>query len=47
MKEHDCTHVAMESTGVFWKPIVNLLEAENIEFLVANAQHMKVFFQNA
>ena len=32
IKEHDCTHVAMESTGVFWKPIVNLLEAENIEF---------------
>jgi len=33
--------VAMESTGVFWKPIVNLLEAEDIEFLVVNAQHMK------
>jgi transposase len=41
IKEHRCTHVAMESTGVFWKPIVNLLEAENIEFLVVNAQHMK------
>jgi transposase len=34
IKEHRCTHVAMESTGVFWKPIVNLLEAEEIEFLV-------------
>jgi transposase len=31
----------MESTGVFWKPIVNLLEAEDIEILVVNAQHMK------
>ncbi|MCP3764681.1 IS110 family transposase [Domibacillus sp. A3M-37] len=41
IKEQGCTHVAMESTGVFWKPIVNLLEAENIEFLVVNAQHMK------
>ena len=41
IKEHGCTHVAMESTGVFWKPIVNLLEAEEIEFLVVNAQHMK------
>jgi len=41
IKEHRCTHVAMESTGVFWKPIVNLLEAEDIEFLVVNAQHMK------
>ena len=41
IKEHCCTHVAMESPVVFWKPIVNLLEAENIEFLVVNAQHMK------
>jgi transposase len=41
IKEHRCTHVAMESTGVFWKPIVNLLEAEDIQFLVVNAQHMK------
>nr|WP_221401454.1 IS110 family transposase [Paenibacillus phyllosphaerae] len=41
IKQLECTHVAMESTGVFWKPIVNLLEAEYIEFLVMNAQHMK------
>lgn len=41
IKEHGCTHVAMESTGVYWKPIVNILEAENIEFFVVNAQHMK------
>jgi transposase len=41
IKEKGCTHVAMESTGVFWKSIVNLLEAERIEFLVVNAQHMK------
>jgi transposase len=41
IKEHGCTHVAMESTGVFWKPIVNILEAEEIVFLVVNAQHMK------
>ncbi|MCZ8524142.1 MULTISPECIES: IS110 family RNA-guided transposase [Paenibacillus] len=41
IKQHRCTHVAMESTGVFWKPIVNLLEAEEIEFLVVNAQHIK------
>ena len=41
IKEHGCTHVAMESTGVFWKPIVNLLESEDISFLVVNAQHMK------
>jgi transposase len=41
IKEHKCTHVAMESTGVYWKPIVNLLESEDIEFLVVNAQHIK------
>jgi transposase len=41
IKMHGCTHVAMESTGVYWKPIVNLLESEEIEFLVVNAQHMK------
>lgn len=41
IKSNGCTHVAMESTGVFWKPIVNLIEAEEMEFLVVNAHHMK------
>lgn len=41
IRENNCTHVAMESTSVYWKPIVNLLESEGIEFLVVNAQHMK------
>lgn len=37
-----CTHVAMESTGVYWKPIYNLLELESsIETYVVNAQHIK------
>jgi transposase len=35
-----CTHVAMESTGVFWKPIYNLLEG-SFELVVVNAQHSK------
>jgi transposase len=35
-----CTHVAMESTGVFWKPIYNLLEG-SFALLVVNAQHIK------
>ena len=34
------THVAMESTGVYWKPIWNLLEGE-FALLLANAQHVK------
>jgi transposase len=33
------THVAMESTGVYWKPIYNLLE-ESFELLLVNAQHL-------
>jgi len=34
------THVAMESTGVFWKPIYNLLE-DSLTLLLVNAQHIK------
>jgi len=34
------THVAMESTGVYWKPVWNLLEGR-FELLLANAQHMR------
>jgi transposase len=36
-----CTHVAMESTGVYWKPIYNLLE-EAFTPLLINARHIKV-----
>jgi transposase len=35
-----CTHVAMESTGVYWRPVYNLLEGLFI-LLVVNAQHIK------
>jgi len=35
-----CTHVAMESTGVYWKPVYNLLEGQ-FELLVVNAYHLK------
>src|SRR5258708_6064698 len=35
-----CTHVAMESTGVYWKPIYAILEG-GLEIVVANAQHIK------
>src|SRR5262250_293072 len=37
-----CTHVAMESTGVYWKPVYAILEGEGaLEIVVANAQHVK------
>jgi len=35
-----CTHVAMEGTGVYWKPIYNLLE-DRFVLVLANAQHIK------
>ena len=34
------THVAMESTGVFWKPIYNILEGQ-FEILLVNARHVQ------
>ena len=40
LKEHRVTQVAMESTGVYWKPVYNLLE-EEFTVMVVNARHMK------
>jgi transposase len=34
------SHVAMESTGVFWKPVYNILE-EQFQILLVNARHIK------
>jgi transposase len=36
----ECTHVAMESTGVYWKPLYNVCEGL-FTVIVANAQHIK------
>ncbi|EXX91105.1 transposase [Paenibacillus darwinianus] len=41
IKRHRCTHVAMESTGVYWKPLYNLLELEELHVMIVNAQHIK------
>src|SRR5205085_9424995 len=38
--EQGCTHVALEGTGVHWKPVYNLFE-DQIEVMVVNAQHIK------
>ena len=40
LAEAGCTHVAMESTGVYWKPVYNRLEGRFTQ-IVANAQHIK------
>jgi transposase len=36
-----CTHVAMEATGVYWKPVWNILSDGSFELIVANAAHIK------
>ena len=40
LSEHRIKHIAMESTGVYWKPIWNLLE-DGFELMLVNAQHIK------
>ena len=39
--EHKVTHVAMESTGVFWKPVYNILEPAGLTVWIVNAAHVK------
>jgi len=44
LESENCHHVAMESTGVYWFPVYDVLETAfdgNIELLVTNARHMK------
>lgn len=41
LTEGGCEAVAMESTGSYWKPVYNILEASGLEPMVVNAQHMK------
>ncbi len=38
--ENECTQAVMESTGSYWKPLLNVLEA-NIAIVLANARHVK------
>jgi transposase len=40
LKEAGCTHMAMESTGVYWKPVFNILETD-FEVILVNARHIK------
>jgi len=37
---HESTHVAMESTGEYWKPVYNILES-SFEVMVVNSHHFK------
>jgi len=40
LESEGCTHVALESTGVYWKPVFNILE-DSMEIILANARHIK------
>ena len=38
---HDCTHIVMEATGVYWKSVWHILADGEFELLLANAAHVK------
>src|SRR6516162_1472751 len=40
LRQAGCTHVAMEATGIYWKPVWHLLEGE-LELLLANPAHIR------
>jgi transposase len=41
LTETQCTHVAMEATGVYWKPVWHILADGGFELVLANAAHIK------
>ena len=41
LSENNCEAIAMESTGVYWKPVYNVLEVFGWELIVSNAHHIK------
>ena len=41
LSEHGCTHVAMEATGVYWRPVWHILSDGEFVLTLANAAHVK------
>jgi transposase len=41
LAESGCTHVAMEATGVYWKPVWHVLSDGEVTLILANAAHVK------
>ena len=41
LAENGCTHVAMEATGVYWKPVWHILADGEVTLILANAAHVK------
>jgi len=40
LEDNQCTHVAIESTGIYWRPVFHILE-DVVTVLLVNAYHMK------
>src|SRR5688500_16695740 len=40
LSSHGCTHVAMEATGIYWRPVWHILE-DGFTLILANARHIK------
>ena len=41
LRAEGCTHIGMESTGVYWKPVYAVLEEDDFELIVGNANHIR------
>ena len=41
LAENGCTHVAMEATGIYWKPVWHILADGDFQLVLANASHVK------
>ena len=41
LTQNKCTHIAMEATGVYWKPVWHILADGDFELVLANAAHVK------
>src|SRR5579863_899824 len=41
LEQNQCTHVVMESTGSYWRPIYNVLDDGKLEVILANSQQVK------
>ncbi len=41
LSANDCRHVAMEATGVYWKPVWHVLSDGEFQLILANAAHVK------
>jgi len=40
LESHECTHLVMEATGVYWKPVWHMLEG-SFELVLANAAQVR------